>query len=318
MIVPSDFAPLERTKGLVALGRVTLEEVRDPGDRTFHAAYALLDAYFGALGELEDRDTLAGFVRKRRLVYGDGVEGTYHLVAAWCGEDLVGVRDCYVDVDHPAGVCIVALSHCFVAPAWRRSGLAALLRAVPHALARRAAEERGGAPLPTLLVTEMEPVDPARPETVVRLLAYGRSGFAVLDPSRVRYSQVEFRDIPGASHTGMPMLGVVRPLHLPPGPLPVAVVASFTRLFYACHRGFVPAARVDPSESFARGALHASEAPVQLLPLPTSVDDLGRLEPLVRGAVLPLYPPGLRGDQPRHGDADEEIGRVLAAWGGGG
>jgi hypothetical protein len=149
---------------------------------------------------------------------------------------------------------------------------------------------------------------------VIRLLAYGRSGFAALDPSRVRYSQVEFRDLPDAAHTGTPMLGVVRPLDLPPGPLPVAVVASFPRLFYACHRGFVPGARVDPGESLVRGALHASDAPVPLLPLPTALDELPRLAPLVRGAVLPLYPPGLRGEQPRHGDADEELARVLAAW----
>lgn len=315
MIEPHDLAELERDRGLSALARVTLTEVRDPDDVEFIDAYEALDGFFGPRGELEDRRTLAEFLRQDRLVYGDDLEGRYHLVVARAGGRLVGVRDCYVDLDLRAGACVVALSHCYVAPAWRRSGLAAVLRAVPRALARRAAAARGGPPLPTLLVTEMEPADPARPDTIIRLLAYGRAGFGVLDPARARYSQVEFRDIPDAGHTAIPLLALARPLDPSTRTLPVSLVASFLRLFYTCHRGFVPAARVEPSESLACTSLHGTDAPVRLLPLPTGRDTLARLAPLVRGAVLPLYPAGLRGPDPTYGEAHQELARIFAAWG---
>lgn len=55
--------------------------------------------------------------------------------------------------------------------------------------------------------------------------------------------------------------------------------------------------------------------PVQLLPLPIGRDTLARLAPLVRGAVLPLYPVGLRGPDSTNGDPVEELARILTSWG---
>jgi hypothetical protein len=190
----------------------------------------------------------------------------------------------------------------------------ALLRAVPVTLSRQVQTERLGAPIPTLVAAEMEPVDPDDPDTIVRLIAYGRSGFSVLDPQRFRYSQPDFRCLPGAAHTGIALLGVVRPLGLPPGPLPAAACAAYPTLFHVCHRMYLPASQVDPSAEHAFRTLAESPEPVALLPLPTSRADLTGLAPLVRGAVLPLYPPGLHGPNPSFGDADEEFRRVLA-WG---
>jgi hypothetical protein len=311
MLDLDDVSPLDRPKAEAALRRVRLVAIDDPDSPAFHAAYDLLASFFGAQGELEEREHVADFVRRRVIDYGDGLYGTYHLVTAWEGDALVGVRDCYVDVDRARGVCLVALAHSFVVPAWRRSGLAAVLRSVPLTLARR---DPVGGGLPTLVVAEMEPVDPEVPETVVRLIAYGRSGFSVLDPARLRYSQPEFRDLPDARHTGLPLLGVVQTRGVPPGPLPVSLVEAFPRLFYVCHRMFVPAERVDASEAHVLEALSRSDAPVDLLPLPTSAETLDRLAPLVRGAVLPLYPPALRGPDPRCGDPTEELARLRAAW----
>ncbi|MDP2304943.1 MAG: hypothetical protein Q8P18_02835 [Pseudomonadota bacterium] len=315
-----DAAPLDRDKAAEALRRLRIAEVRDPDGPEFAAAYEMLAGFFLANGELEERGALAGFVRDRVLAFGEGLEGVYHLVAAWDGDQLVGVRDCYVDIDHVRGVCVVALSHSYVAPSHRRSGLAAAFRALPVTLARRVVAERVGRPLPTLVVAEMEPVDPAQPETIVRLLAYGRSGFRVLDPVRVPYSQPEFRDLPDAAHTAIPLLGVVRPIGLDGltelTELPVHLAASFPRLFHACHRLYLPDAKVSPSERHVTAALHATPAPVSLLPLPTARDTLARLAPLVRGAVLPLFPPPLRGPNPGFGDPAEELEGVLAGWSG--
>ncbi|MFN7143212.1 MAG: hypothetical protein ACK4YP_05505 [Myxococcota bacterium] len=307
----ADVAPLDLEKAAGALRRVRLELVADPDGAAFDRAYTLLDGFFGPRGEMEARAALARFVRERVIPFGPGLEGVYHLVAAWDGDALVGVRDCYVDIDHPRGVCVVALSHSLVVPEWRRSGLAAVLRALPVTLARRVVAERAGRALPTLVAAEMEPVDPGNRDTVVRLVAYGRSGFSVLDPTRFRYSQPEFRADAGA-HTGIPLLGVVRPVGIAGDTLPVEVVAAFPRLFHGCHRQFLPAARVDPSE--AHVSAHLGSAPVPLLPLPTGAANVDRLAPLVRGAVLPLYPPGLRGPDPRFGDPAAEMDAVRADW----
>ncbi len=314
LLDPADLAPLDREKGEAALARVRLEDIRDPESPAFAAAYALLDGFFGPRGEMEERAAIARFVLDRVIPFAPGLEGHYHLVAAWDGDVLVGVRDCYVDIDHTRGVCVVALSHSLVVPAWRRTGLAAVLRALPVTLARRTVAARVGRPLPTLVSAEMEPVDPANVDTVVRLVAYGRSGFSVLDPTRFRYSQPEFRDLPDAAHTGIPLLGVVRPLGVPgdSDALPAALAAAYPRAFHGCHRTYLPAARVDPSERHVLA--HLGRDPVPLLPLPTGGDTLDRLAPLVRGAVVPLYPPGLRGPEPGYGDPADELARVRAAW----
>ncbi len=313
----ADVSPLDAPKLREALTQVRLEEIRDADSPAFHAAYDMLAACFFDRGELEDRDHLAAFVRQPRIVYDRTLEGTYHLIAAFDGDTLVGVRDCYVDLDLEQGLCVVALAHSYVDPAWRRRGLAAALRTCPLTLARRTLEHGFGRLLPTLVVAEMEPADPNDPATVVRLMAYGRSGFSVLDPRRVPYSQPEFRDLPEASHTGIPLLGVVRTLGVegsPEGTVPEHVAAAFPRLFYVCHRMFLPGERVDPSEAHVRSRLEAGGTPVPLLPLPTSTASLGSLAPLVRGAVLPLYPPGLRGPDPQYAPPSEEYARLLANW----
>lgn len=305
----SDLPPLDRIKATEAAGRITLREVRDPDSDAFHQGYDMLASYFLPLGELEERSVLAGFIREEPIVCREGTEGTYHFVTAWEGDRLVGVRDCYSDIDHHTRVCLVSLAHAYVAPEHRRSGLAALLRALPITLARRTLARRVGEMWPALVVAEMEPAHPSDPETIVRLLAYGRSGFRVFDPQRMRYSQPEMREIPGAAYTGLPLLAVARAVGI--DPVPPAVAELFPLLFHATHRMYLPAERVDPSEAHALAHLRSSEAPVPLLPLPTDTLTLHHLAPLVRSAVLPLYPGGLRGPSPAIGDPVRELSEIL-------
>jgi hypothetical protein len=294
-LAPEDFTDAERARAAALGGAIRLEEVHDPESADFDAAYRMMDAFFGPRGEVEAREVLAGFLRDRLIHYGDHAEGTYHLVTAWHGDRLVGVRDCYVDLDHARQISLVALSHSIVVPEWRRAGVATLLRAVPVALARRVQQERCGEIWPTLIAAEMEPIDPSDPGSFSRLVAYGRAGFRVFDPQRFRYAQPDFRCLPDAAHTGIAMLGVVRPVGLPVDHMSPDICEVYPRLFHACHRMYLPASQVDPSEAHALLHLRASEAPVALLRLPDSPDDIEAVAPLTRDAVWPLYPPGLRG-----------------------
>jgi hypothetical protein len=177
-----------------------------------------------------------------------------------------------------------------VAPEARGRGLGQRLRELPLELAHATQRERFGRTLPTLVAAEMEPVDLAVPDTLHRLVAYGRAGFSALDPRRFRYSQPDFR-----APRAIPLLGIVRPHELPEDALPVDVVALFPKLFHVCHRRYLAAERVAPSESFALATLAESAEPVRLLPLPRGADDAERLAPLLREVVLPLYPPFARG-----------------------
>lgn len=282
-----------------AAPRFRLERIASPDAPSFAAAYAELDAFFGARGELEERATLASFVHERVIPYGDGMEGHYHLLAAWEGGQLAGVRDCYVDLDLRSGVCVVALSHTLVLPPWRRSGLSALFRTAPVTLARRAVAERigAGAAVPILVAGEMEPIDPDQPDTLTRLLAYARAGFRVLDPQRLPYSQPDFRpDHALEAHSAIALLPVVRWVgHEGALAMPVTLAAAFPRLFHACHRRFLPAARVDPSEVHALRTLTRTAGDVALLPLPRHAADHDAIAPLTRDAVWPAYPRYLRG-----------------------
>ncbi len=320
LLDPADVATAERNKVDETLARVRLELIEDPDSPAFDQAYRMMDGFFGPRGELESREAIAGFVAKPHIEYDCGAIGEYRLLAAWQGDTMVGVRDCYVDVDADAGVCLVALSHSYVVPDERRSGLAAVLRAVAASIGRRVLTERGlvGDRAPELLVAaEMDPVDPMDPITIVRLLAYGRSGFSVLDPRRLPYSQPDFRMPEGAAHTALPLLPVVRWVgHPDPRSLPASVAAAFPRLFHAAHRIHLPRAWVDPSESHALRALSRIDGPVPVLPLPQSSEDdqILRLAPLLRSLVLPLYPRHLQGERATFDAHHEEAACLLRTW----
>lgn len=289
----ADVAPADLPKVAAAAGMYRLECLDSVGP-SFDRAYAMLDGYFGPRGELETKDTLAGFVRAGVLDYGGGMEGHYRMVLAWEGDTLVGVRDCYADIDHDAGVCIMALSHSYVVPECRRTGLAALLRAMPATLGREVTARACVRPPEILLAAEMEPVDLADPASIIRLIAYGRSGFSILEPTRLPYTQPDFREPPPT--LGIPLMPVVRWTgRESAASVPVHVAAAFPRLFHACHRHYLDPARVDPCEVHALRTITRSPADVPLLPMPRALDDAERIAPLLKDRVHAAYPPRLRG-----------------------
>jgi len=104
--------------------------------------------------------------------------------------DHSAIVTCRSDVPH----AVVHLSHVFVDPAWRRTGLAGWLRAWPVQTARACLAAAGFLTTsPITLVAEMEHADARFPNRAPRLQAYEKAGFKKVDSVAVNYFQPDFR-----------------------------------------------------------------------------------------------------------------------------
>lgn len=308
-----------------ALARFSLREARDAA--AFDEGYRALDAAFGPKGELERREVLSTWLAGAHTEPGAPIVATYHMLLARDVADgrLAGVRDCFVTLDRAARRCVVLLSHALVLPEFRRSGLAALLRAAPVALARRALDAAGlgagAGEVEILLAAEMEAIDPGDRDTVVRLLAYGRAGFAVIPPSVLPYAQPDFRDVEalGVAPVPLPLLAVVRQVgEEERADIPRARAESFLRHYQAVHAYEVSPGELAPIRENALAALAAFEGErVPLLRIPRGPEEIAGFAPMLRSVVMPRFPPAWRGEAPL--DAPErEMARLVEAWRGGG
>jgi GNAT superfamily N-acetyltransferase len=248
------------------VSRYTVEQVR--GGAGFDEAYALLDAEFGPRGELERRSVLAAWAADGERTVGELRARYLLLVARDAGGAVAGVRDCYVTCDDARRLCVVYLAHVLVLPPYRRSGLARLLRDAPVEGAR--AFMAPGSDL--VLAAEMEPPD-ERPESRVRLLAYGRDAFAAIPWEVLPYHQPDFRDLDAldAEPAPLPLLLVVKHVgHEARGWLPMPLAAACVEHLYAvfsthCRPGDLDAPRRRALDALAASGLER----VPLRPLAT-------------------------------------------------
>ncbi|AUX38444.1 MULTISPECIES: hypothetical protein [Sorangium] len=325
MIVdPRDVRPGEGPEKVAwALARFSVDEARD--EAAFDEGYRALDEVFGPKGELERREVLAAWFAGRHTDPAAPIEARYHMLLARSVDDgrLAGVRDGYVTLDRAARRCVMLLSHALVLPAYRRTGLAALLRAAPVALARRALEGAGlgGGGAEVMLAAEMEAVDPDDRDSVVRLIAYGRAGFAIVPPAVLPYAQPDFRDVAalGVAPVPLPLLAVVRQVgEEGRDDIPRARAASFLRHYQAVHAAEVSQGELAPirENALARLAAFPGER-VPLIRIPRGPAEIAGFAPVLRSAVMPLFPPAWRGKAPLDAP-DRELERLVAAWAGGG
>lgn len=185
-----DLAPGDARSAELDLAAFSFQRIRSVADPLFEIAYELLWAEFGAKNEMERRATL-----EQRFALAP--EMLYELVLVRREGEPVAVRD-HTAIRARSGV-IVHLSHNLVLPAWRRSGLAGWMRAVPIAAARELD--------PDALVTlaaEMEYADARDEQRLARLRAYERAGFRKVDPSVLKYHQPDFRAPEVIDATGGP------------------------------------------------------------------------------------------------------------------
>lgn len=170
--------------------------VQSPCDTDFEVGYRALWDEFGDKNEMETRGVLdrrLGWRPERPTPAGYALR--YEMIVVRQGNELAAVRDhtAIVDVHRPERPCVVHLSHLLIQPAWRGTGLAGWMRALPIYTARECLRRAGQPPRPVTLVAEMEPINPAEPGNIGRLTAYEKVGFLKVDPTRVDYLQPDFR-----------------------------------------------------------------------------------------------------------------------------
>lgn len=278
-------------KARAALSRFSIARVTSGASADFAAGYGALAAEFAPRGELERREVVERWLdRGAGGVIGEGLRWQYHLLVARdeTGE-LGGARDCHVTVDPARGECVVYLAHTLVMPPFRRGGLASLFRAAPLTLARRAVAAAGLARADVLLAAEMEPADLAAADTLVRLVAYGRTGFRVVPPRHLPYCQPDFRDLAALAVPArpLPLLAVVRWIDHPGAvELPTRLAEAYLRHLYAVFATHCREPDLAPPLRHALAALGKAPPSLPLLPLPANAEDHPALAPLLRAAVL--------------------------------
>jgi hypothetical protein len=200
--------------------------------------------------------------------------------------NLAAVRDCHVLLDAASKVAVVYLAHVLVLPPYRRTGLGALLRGAPIALARKALHRAGldATAVDILIAAEMEHPEPNDPASLVRLAVYGKEGFAAIDPAELPYCQPDFRDLAalpaGTPPTPLPLLAVVRWLgHEGSLTIPARLGRAFVKHLYAVFGTHVPREHLASLEAETLSTLQRTrgESDLTLIPLPKAVGEAPHL-----------------------------------------
>ncbi|HWP64801.1 MAG TPA: hypothetical protein VNO26_02670 [Candidatus Limnocylindria bacterium] len=273
---PADLAPGDVSATDFDWSELTLRRVRGPDDPEFAAAYDYLGREFGPRGEMERRPVIAERLTwDPRRPTGD-VALLYEMLVVRRGEQLLAVRDhtAVVPLDEHGrprrSPTIVHLSHVLIDPAYRGSGLAAWMRALPLEAARRCMRGCGQMPETAIvLVAEMEHPVPGDLERLRRLRSYERAGFQKVDPVAAPYAQPDFRSVEelGAEPpVAVPLALIVRRVgreresHMPADEL-----AAIVEGIYAVYARHVPARVIEPLRAEA-AAYTARHRRVRLLP----------------------------------------------------
>lgn len=194
-----------------------ITRVRTADDPLFSPAYRRLSEEFGPRGEMEQEAVIRARLdwSPAHPVGGHGL--LYEILVVEREGTIVALRDhtAIVPADGATREVIVHLSHVWIEPAWRGTGLSGWLRALPIQTAMEAATTAVVVtPSPAVtLVAEMEHPDPVAPAVLARLRSYERAGFLKIDPRRVAYAQPDFRpadQIDSSAIQPLPLALVVR------------------------------------------------------------------------------------------------------------
>jgi GNAT superfamily N-acetyltransferase len=176
-------------------GGLELHTISSAVDPFFQTAFKALWEEFGAAGEMEQEEVIAERMKWHPSQMHDEAALLYAMQLITRNGEFVGVRDHTAILLANEPGAIVHLSHNLVSPAWRRSGIAGWLRALPVSTALEALAAAGRQlDTPVTLVGEMEHFNPSNAATGIRLTAYEKAGYKMVDPELVDYWQPDFRD----------------------------------------------------------------------------------------------------------------------------
>lgn len=212
-MIPADLAPGDAKSLEKDWTPVQFYRISTPEHPLFDAAYQHLWDQFGPIFEVETREVLL----KRLDWFREYRDLIYEMGLVMSGHDFVGVRDhsAILIECHKKPAVVVHMSHNLVAPAWRRTGIAGWLRALPVDTAHQCLlANQKPVDSPVTLAGEMEYPDPEIEATLIRLKAYEKAGYLVIDPAKVKYYQPDFRTAEEIDRTGgarpLPFLLVIR------------------------------------------------------------------------------------------------------------
>jgi len=194
--IAADLAPGDAASPRFDTSGVRVRRIRSADDPWFAPAYDRLWAEFGARREMETREVIASRLAWDPARPIGSYRYLYEMLVVERREEVIAVRDHTAIAPAetpPPRAMLVHLSHVFVEPPWRGTGIASWLRAFPLQAARECAEAIGDPAGSITLVAEMEAPAEADAATLRRLASYGRAGFRTIDPARIRYAQPDFR-----------------------------------------------------------------------------------------------------------------------------
>jgi GNAT superfamily N-acetyltransferase len=276
-----DLAPGDRPEAAKDWSDVRVRRVLGVEDPDFGFAYDKLWREFGPRNEMETRavirDRLA-WDPEKPVASGrhGGAALAYELLVLRRASGFAALRDHTAVVRLDAAerpvdsLVVVHLSHSFVDPSHRGSGLIAWLRSLPLQAARRCARAVGlPGDSPCVLVAEMEAPDPIDIARMARLRSYARAGFQKVDPEAAPYFQPDFRPpevLAGATPQPVPLQLVMRRVGREHEErVPAAEVAAIVASIYAVYGVHTPAAALDPLRADAE-RWTARESSFRLLP----------------------------------------------------
>ena len=194
-LMPSDLAPNDQRVLEADWSWLKMHRIESDQDPVFGLAYEKLWQEFGHRNEVETRETIAQRMQWNPKQSFQGCRLLYQMMVFFTQEnEFVAVRDHTAIVYEKAAVprVVVHLSHVLVEEKWRRSGVAGWLRAMPLQTARECLKRANLLQRPITLVGEMEAWDASKVDRVIRLKAYAKAGYKMVDPA-IDYWQPDFR-----------------------------------------------------------------------------------------------------------------------------
>jgi GNAT superfamily N-acetyltransferase len=189
------------------LEQVQMHWIQDSTDPWFERGYGILWNEFGSKNEMEQRTTLHKRLQWKPNELIHDYSFLYTMIVVTAGEEVVAVRDHTVILCHHIQdpLALVHLSHVWVDPAWRRTGLTGWLRALPIQTAREGLKQ---ACLPStsriILAAEMEHYTQGNHDQWVRLKAYEKADYRKVDSDLIHYFQPDFRTAEEIDQSGGP------------------------------------------------------------------------------------------------------------------